>query len=71
MELAARHFERIVVMRDGLVVADGPPASVLAAANGALLASTGLEPPPLAELAARLGIGGVPPFPEALLAAWP
>jgi energy-coupling factor transport system ATP-binding protein len=71
MELAARYFERIVVMRDGLVVADGAPASVLAAANGALLASTGLEPPPLAELAARLGIGGVPPVPEALLAALP
>jgi energy-coupling factor transporter ATP-binding protein EcfA2 len=71
MEFAARHFGRIVVMRDGLVVADGAPANVLAAANRALLASTGLEPPALAELAARLGIGGVPPVPEALLAALP
>ncbi len=68
MEFAARHFVRVVVMRDGLVVADGPPATVLAAANDALLASTGLEPPPLALLAAQLDIGGVPQHPEDLLA---
>ncbi len=69
MEFAASHFERIIVMREGLIVDDGPGARVLAAGNGALLASTGLEPPPLALLAARLGIGGVPKTPEALLAA--
>ena len=69
MEFAARHFPRIVVMRAGLIVADGPPAAVLAAANGPLLASTGLEPPALAQLAARLGIGGVPLSQEALFAA--
>jgi energy-coupling factor transport system ATP-binding protein len=69
MEFAARHFPRIVVMRGGQIVADGTPAAVLAATNGPLLASTGLEPPPLAELARRLGVGGVPPSPEALLAA--
>jgi energy-coupling factor transport system ATP-binding protein len=69
MEFAARHFGRIVVMRGGIVVADGPPSMVLAAANGPLLASTGLEPPPLAQLAGRLGIGGVPSGPEELLSA--
>jgi energy-coupling factor transport system ATP-binding protein len=69
MELAARHFGRIVVMRDGLVVADGTPADVLAASNGALLASTGLEPPPLAVLAGLVGIGGVPVRPGELLAS--
>jgi energy-coupling factor transporter ATP-binding protein EcfA2 len=68
MELAARHFGRIVVLRAGLVVADGPPAAVLAATNEGLLASTGLEPPPLARLADRLGMGGVPAGPEVLLA---
>jgi energy-coupling factor transport system ATP-binding protein len=67
MELAARHFGRIVVMRGGLVVADGTPAEVLAASNGTLLASTGLEPPPLAVLAGLVGIGGVPVGPEELL----
>jgi energy-coupling factor transport system ATP-binding protein len=60
MEFAGRHFGRVVVMRGGLVVADGPPGTVLAAANESLLASTGLEPPPLAQLAARLGMAGVP-----------
>jgi energy-coupling factor transport system ATP-binding protein len=68
MEFAARHFGRIVVMRGGLVVADGPPSAVLAATNEALLASTGLEPPPLARLAAQLGIEGVPLRPVELLA---
>jgi energy-coupling factor transporter ATP-binding protein EcfA2 len=69
MEFAASHFGRIVVMRKGLVVNDGPGARVLAAGNEPLLASTGLEPPPLALLAARLGIEGVPKSAGALLAA--
>jgi energy-coupling factor transport system ATP-binding protein len=69
MELAARHFGRVVVMRAGQVVADGPPAEVLAATNAPLLASTGLEPPPLAGLAARLGIDRLPRDPVELLAA--
>jgi energy-coupling factor transport system ATP-binding protein len=54
MEFAARHFTRIVVMRAGEVVADGPPAEVFVPANGALLASTGLTLPPAARIAARL-----------------
>jgi energy-coupling factor transport system ATP-binding protein len=45
MDFAARHFERIVVMRDGATILDGPPASVFAAANSALLSSTGLRAP--------------------------
>ncbi len=56
MEFAARHFTRIVVMRAGEVVADGPPADVFVPANGALLASTGLTLPPAARIAARLGL---------------
>src|SRR5439155_10087735 len=31
MEFAARHFERVVVMRLGEIVADGPPSSTLTA----------------------------------------
>jgi energy-coupling factor transport system ATP-binding protein len=68
MEFAARHFRRVVVMRGGEVVADGPPATVLAAANAGLLASTGLEPPRLAILAERLGVAGVPRSAGELLA---
>lgn len=60
MEFAARHFQRIVVMRRGEVVLDGPPAEVFAAPNTELLASTGLRPPPAARIAARLGLPRAP-----------
>jgi hypothetical protein len=41
-------------MRDGVIVADGPPETVFAPVNATLLASTGLTPPPAARIAARL-----------------
>jgi energy-coupling factor transport system ATP-binding protein len=69
MEFAARHFGRVVVMRGGQIVADEAPREAFAAGNGALLASTGLRLPPVAELAARLGLAGAPLTVEALLAA--
>ena len=62
MEFAARHFGRIVVMAAGRIVADGPPATVFAPANAALLASTGLVPPPVARLAGLLGLGAPVPL---------
>jgi energy-coupling factor transport system ATP-binding protein len=68
MEFAARHFGRVVVLRQGEVAADGAPAAVLGADRAALLATTGLEPPVAAVVGGRLGLGGVP-TPEALLAA--
>jgi energy-coupling factor transport system ATP-binding protein len=67
MEFAARHFGRIVVMRQGRVVLDGPPRQVFAAPNRDLLRSTGLVPPPTAELAVLLGLEGVPLTPAELL----
>jgi energy-coupling factor transport system ATP-binding protein len=69
MEFAARHFPRVVVMRDGEIVADGPPAEVFAPSNDELLASTGLTPPPAARIAAALGLGIVPADAAALVAA--
>jgi energy-coupling factor transport system ATP-binding protein len=69
MEFAGSQFTRIVVMRDGVVVADAPPATVFGPANRALLASTGLTPPPTARIAARLGLEGVPLDVPSLLAA--
>ena len=68
MEFAATRFGRIVVMRDGVVVADGPPEVVFAPANRELLASTGLTPPPAARIAARMGLAAVPLDAQALLA---
>jgi energy-coupling factor transport system ATP-binding protein len=56
MEFAAGNFGRIVVMRAGEIVADGPPAEIFAAANRPLLASTGLTRPPTARISALLGL---------------
>jgi energy-coupling factor transport system ATP-binding protein len=69
MEFAARHFPRIVVMRDGEIVGDGAPSEVFAAANHELLASTGLTPPSAARVAAALGLAIVPADAVALVAA--
>ena len=44
MEFAARHFRRIVIMRQGEIVLDGPPDVAFGPANVDLLASTGLRP---------------------------
>jgi len=60
MEFAARHFERVVVMRLGKMVADGPPSATLDGSHAELLASTGLTPPPAARIAALLGLDLVP-----------
>ena len=60
MEFAATHFERIVVLREGQIVADGPPRTVFAAALADLLATTGLTPPPAARIGGRLGLASVP-----------
>jgi energy-coupling factor transporter ATP-binding protein EcfA2 len=69
MEFAAIHFDRVVVMRRGQVIADGPPHQVLSAAQADLLASTGLLPPPAARVAGALGLPGAPADAESLLAA--
>jgi energy-coupling factor transport system ATP-binding protein len=69
MEFAASRFGRIVVMRDGVVVADGPPEQVFAPAGFELLASTGLTPTPAARIAARLRLDVVPFDAAGLLAS--
>ena len=60
MEFAASHFGRIIVMRDGRVVADGAPDEVFGSATWDLLASTGLIAPVAARVGARLGLGSTP-----------
>jgi energy-coupling factor transport system ATP-binding protein len=60
MRFVAEAFERIVVMRDGRVILDGPPATVFAEDAWETLASTYLEPPLPARVGARLGLGSTP-----------
>jgi energy-coupling factor transport system ATP-binding protein len=67
MEFAARHFGRIVVMRLGEIVLDGPAQTVFAQPNAAILESTGLRPPPAARIAALMGLTTVPLDAAALL----
>ncbi len=54
LALVAAHAERVVVLHDGTILADGSPGEVLSQA--ALLATAGLEAPVLVRLAQRLGL---------------
>ena len=60
MRFVAEAFERVVVMRDGRVILDAPPAEAFAAPSWETLASTYLEPPLAARIGHRLGIGSTP-----------
>lgn len=60
MRFVAESFERVVVMRAGRVVLDGPPPAVFAEDAWATLGSTFLEPPLAARVGARLGLGSTP-----------
>jgi energy-coupling factor transport system ATP-binding protein len=68
MEFAADHFDRIVVMRGGEIVADGSSAEAFGPETEALLASTGLVAPVAARIGERIGLGSTPTL-AALLAA--
>jgi energy-coupling factor transport system ATP-binding protein len=60
MRFAAESFERIIVMRSGQVVLDGPPVTAFAEAAWPTLASTYLEPPLAARVGAALRLGATP-----------
>ena len=57
MRFVAETASRVVVMRAGRIVDDGPPAAVFSQAQWPVLASTFLEPPLAARIGARLGLG--------------
>lgn len=57
MGFVAECFHRVVVLRRGRVILDGPTNEVFAEPNWPALASTYLEPPMAARLGARLGLG--------------
>lgn len=60
LRFVAETFERVVVMRLGRIILDGPVAEVFAPEQWPTLASTNLEPPYAARLGARLGLGSTP-----------
>ncbi|MFL5775785.1 MAG: energy-coupling factor ABC transporter ATP-binding protein [Chloroflexota bacterium] len=60
MAFVARSFSRVVVMRDGAVILDGPPSEVFGEPAWTALASTYLEPPLPARVGARMGLGSTP-----------
>lgn len=60
MEFVAAEFERVIVMGEGRVLADGPPASVFDPSGWDLLRSTYLEPPLAARVGEWLGLGSTP-----------
>lgn len=60
MRFVADSFDRVIVMRAGRVILDGPPSTVFAAAAWDALRSTYLEPPLAAVVGERLGLGSTP-----------
>ena len=68
MEFVAESFERVVVLREGRVIADGAPDAVFGEPSWEALASTYLEAPAAARAGARLGLGSTPTAEVLLLA---
>ena len=60
MRFVAETFERVLVLRDGRLVLDGPTDVVFSQPNWPVLESTYLEAPLPARLGARLGLGATP-----------
>lgn len=60
MRFVAEHFERIVVMRAGRVVLDGPVDEVFAEDNWPILEEADLEPTAASRIGASLGLGCTP-----------
>jgi energy-coupling factor transport system ATP-binding protein len=59
LRFVAETFPRVVVLQAGRVVLDAPPGEALAVSAWDTLRGTGLEPPPAALLADRLGLGRI------------
>ena len=60
MRFVAETFDRVVVMRWGRIVLDGPPAAVFGVLNWETLRSTNLQPPYAAVIGDQLGLGSTP-----------
>ncbi|CAN5269625.1 N/A [soil metagenome] len=60
MRFVAETFERVIVLRAGRVILDGPPVAVFASGAWEALRSTYLEPTLAARIGDRLGLGSTP-----------
>jgi energy-coupling factor transport system ATP-binding protein len=60
MRFVAETFRRVIVMREGRVVLDGPPDAVFGETSWPELRAARLEPPLPAVAGARLGLGATP-----------
>jgi energy-coupling factor transport system ATP-binding protein len=60
MRFVAETFGRVVVMGDGRVLLDGPPATAFGEAAWPALAATNLQPPLAARLGVEWGLGATP-----------
>ncbi len=60
MRFVAEAFERVVVMRAGRIVLDGPPGDVFGRGSWEALGTTYLEPPHASVVGDRLGLGSTP-----------
>ena len=60
LRFVAETFERVVVMRGGRIILDGPPRDVFSESNWEALRSTNLQPPYAARVGAALGLGSTP-----------
>jgi energy-coupling factor transport system ATP-binding protein len=68
LRFVAESFARVVVMRGGQMILDGPPEETFAESNWETLRSTNLAPPYAARVGAKLGLGSTPTA-EALVAS--
>ena len=67
VDFCAEHFDRVVIMAGGRVLADAPAAEAFA--NTRVLAQADVEPPQIARLAAALDLPGLPLHVEEFLDA--
>jgi energy-coupling factor transport system ATP-binding protein len=58
LDFCAEHFERVVVMSGGRILADGPAPEILSQVD--LLAQADVEPPQIAQLSRALGLPSKP-----------
>jgi energy-coupling factor transport system ATP-binding protein len=69
MRFVAETFSRVVVMREGRIVLDGPPSAAFAPDRWDTLRSTYLEPPLPARIGHRLGLESTTPTDDSLVDA--